>query len=60
MAGEGAKYNIQQCCICCHGHILNIAVQAFFFSEDKEAVNTAFKEAHKALKAEADIELNKD
>ena len=50
------QYDPQQHRICCHGHVLNIAAQAFFFSEDKEAVDTAFKEAYKKLEAEPDLE----
>ena len=51
-----ARYDAQQHRIRCHGHVLNIAAQAFFFSEDKEAVNAAFKEAREKLEAESDLE----
>ena len=42
-AGIKARFDAEQHRIRCHGHVLNIAAQAFFFSEDKEAVDTAFK-----------------
>jgi hypothetical protein len=54
------KYDATQHRIRCHGHVLNIAAQAFFFCEDKEAVNAAFKEAREALEAEADVDLEED
>ena len=53
-----AWYDLQQHQIRCHGYVLNIAAQAFFFLEDKEAVNTAFKDAHEKLKAELDLKDN--
>ena len=53
-----AQYNAQQHHICCHRHILNIAAQAFFFTKNKKAVNAAFKETHKKLKAESDLKDN--
>ena len=37
-----ARFDAKQYRIRCYGYILNIAAQAFFFSKDKEAVNTAF------------------
>ena len=52
------QYNPQQHCICCHGHVLNIAAQAFFFLEDKEAIDAVFKDACKKLKAESDLKDN--
>ena len=53
-----AWYNLQQHWIRCHGYVLNIAVQAFFFLKDKEAINTAFKDTCKKLKAESDLKDN--
>ena len=57
MAGGGVKYDAQQRRIRCHGHILNIAAQAFFL-EDKKAINAAFKKARKKLKAELKLKDN--
>ncbi len=53
-----ARFDAKQYRIRCHGYVLNIAAQAFFFSEDKEAVNIAFQEAR--VKLEQDSDLNED
>lgn len=56
---QGLDFSVQfdplQHRIRCHGHVLNLAAQAFFFCEDKEAVDKAFKDARAAL--ECDTEL---
>lgn len=57
-AGIEARFDAKQHRIRCHGHVLNIAAQAFFFSEDKEAVDAAFLEAK--AKLEQDSELDED
>jgi len=57
-AGIEAQFNAKQHRIRCHGHVLNIAAQAFFFSEDKEAVDVAFAEAKEKL--EQGTELDED
>jgi len=57
-AGIEAQFDPEQHRIRCHGHVLNIAAQAFFFSEDKKVVDEAFEEAWKRL--EEDTELDED
>lgn len=41
-------FDAKQARIRCHGHIINIAVQAFIFSKDPEAVEAAIKRAEDA------------
>lgn len=45
----GPQFDAMQRRIRCHGHVINLAVQAFFFCEDKAAVDAAFKEARQQL-----------
>src|SRR5579871_3316381 len=55
---RGFRYfDAKQAQIHCHGHIVNLAVQAFMFSKDQEAVEAAIKHAEETVEDEdLDIE----
>src|SRR5579871_2828294 len=55
---RGFRYfDTKQAQIRCHGHIVNLAVQAFMFSKDQEAVEAAIKYAEETVEDEdLDIE----
>jgi hypothetical protein len=56
LSKRGIKYDPVQRQIRCHGHVVNIAVQAFLFAKDEEAVEAAFKGAVEALAIDEDCE----
>jgi hypothetical protein len=51
-----SQFNPTQRRIRCHGHVINIAVQAFFFCEDKAAVDTAFEQARVQLEMDDEVD----
>lgn len=56
--GIAPQYDVLQHRIRCHGHIINLAVQAFFLCEDKEAVDEAFALARATLEADDAVDEN--
>jgi hypothetical protein len=54
--GIQPQYDVLQHRIRCHGHIINLAVQAFFFCEDKAAVDEAFALAKAVLEADGGVD----
>ena len=54
--GITAQYDVLQHRIRCHGHIINQAVQAFFFCEEKAAVDEAFQLAKATLEADDEVD----
>jgi hypothetical protein len=56
LSKHSIKYDPIQRQIRCHGHVVNISVQAFLFAKDEEAVEAAFKSAVEALAVNEDSE----
>ena len=43
--------------ICCHGHVINLIVQAFLFMDSKEAVDTACRQIEELDEASYDMDM---
>jgi hypothetical protein len=50
-------FDAKQARIRCHGHVVNLAVQAFMFTKDEEAVEIALQQAEEAAENDQDIEI---
>jgi hypothetical protein len=51
LSERGIKFDPVQRRIQCHGHVINIIVQAFLFAKDQEAVDAGFEASIRALAA---------